>query len=164
MFAELAIEGTKKWIKQNENGSAGDLAEVVTNQQMASALKSHDKVQIVVKALFTPQSIMKKEVEKHADAIVKVTNQNSVMERHLIGALEVLCVDKPKNFVVFLKQLYDNDALHEKTILEWADEGRSDFTLKAVDEGKRSILRGEAEPLVVWLQEDSDSEASDEDD
>jgi len=159
---DLAIKGTKQWIKNNSNAPVEELAEVVANQQMASALKSHDKVRIIVKSLFTPQSIKNKEVEKHAEAIMKITNQKSIMERHLIGSLEELCIEKPQNFVVFLKQLYDNDALHEKTILEWADEGRSEYTLDAVDEGRRARLRGESEPLVVWLQDDSESEESDE--
>lgn len=156
------MTGTKEWIEGNPNGSPDEIAEVVTNQQMASALKSHDKIQIFVRAVFTAQSIKNQDVEKYSEAIVKITNQKSIMERHLIAALEVLCMEKPKTFVVFLKQLYDNDALNEKTILEWAEEGRNDFTLQALDEGKRSLLRGEAEPLVVWLQEDSESESEEE--
>mmetsp|Transcript_10331 Transcript_10331/g.15876 ORF Transcript_10331/g.15876 Transcript_10331/m.15876 type:complete len:415 (+) Transcript_10331:135-1379(+) len=159
---KLAVSGTKEWIEGNPNGSPDEIAEVVTNQQMASALKSHDKIQIFVKAVFTAQSIKNQDVEKYSEAIVKITNQKSIMERHLIAALEVLCMEKPKTFVVFLKQLYDNDALNENTILEWAEEGRNDFTLQALDEGKRSLLRGEAEPLVVWLQEDSESESEEE--
>lgn len=86
------------------------------------------------------------------------------MERHLIAALELICAKKPKNFPVMIKQLYDEDALDEETILEWADEGRSEYTLEAVDEEARAVLRGEAEPVVVWLQdEDSDEDDSDDD-
>jgi translation initiation factor 5 len=85
------------------------------------------------------------------------------MERHIISALEAFCVEKTKNFPVLLKQLYDEDALDEETILEWADQGRSEFTLPSVDEDSRAILRGEAEPVVVWLQEaESEDESSDE--
>ena len=63
-----------------------------------------------------------------------------------------------------IKQLYDEDALEEETILEWAEDGRSEFTLEAVDEEARSMLRGEAEPVVVWLQEaDSEDDSDDED-
>jgi translation initiation factor 5 len=63
-----------------------------------------------------------------------------------------------------IKQFYDEDALAEETILEWADEGRSEFTLPEVDEDVRATLRGEAEPVVVWLQEaDSEDDSSDED-
>ena len=77
--------------------------------------------------------------------------------------MEGLCVDTPKNFPVFLKQLYDEDALDEDVILEWAAEGRNDFTLASVDEDKRAVLRGEAEPVVVWLQAaDSDDEEEDD--
>ena len=80
------------------------------------------------------------------------------MERHLISACEALCVDKPKNFAVLLKQLFDEDVLEEDTILEWAGEGRSEYTLDCVDEDQRATMRGEAEPVVVWLQEDDSSD------
>jgi translation initiation factor 5 len=137
--------------------------EVVTNQQMASALKSHDKVQIFLRAAITPMFFKKNEIEKYAPVITKLTNNNPIMERYVIATLEAICVDKPKNFPVLIKQLYDEDALEEDTILEWAAEGRSDYTLEEVDEESRAALRAEAEPVVVWLQEaDSDEEESDD--
>lgn len=126
---------------------------------MASALKSHDKVHILVSAAFTSQCFKNKEIEKFAPVIVGITNNSKIMERHLIAALESLCVDKPKNFPVMIKQLYDVDALEEETILEWADEGRSDYTV--VEEESRAVLRGEAEPVVVWLQESDSEDESD---
>jgi len=159
----LAVEGTRKYLTENPNASSADIIEVVTNQQMASALKSHDKVHILVSAGISPAFFKKKEIEKLAPTISGITNSNRIMERHLIASLEALCIDKPKNFPVMIKQLYDEDALEEEAILEWADGGRSDFTLEAVDEETRAMLRGEAEPVVVWLQEaDSDEESSDE--
>lgn len=130
---------------------------------MASALKSHDKVQIFIRAAITPMFFKNKEVEKYAPVIVKLTNSKPLMERHLIAALEVICVDKPKNFPVLIKQLYDEDALEEDTILEWAAEGRNDYTLDEVDEETRAAIRGEAEPVVVWLQDaDSDDDSDEE--
>jgi len=162
-YAELAVEATKKFLLDNPNASPKEIAEVVTNQQMASALKSQQKVHIFVQAAFTPSFFKNKEVEKYSKAIVAITNENRIMERHLISALELFCLDKPKNFPVLIKQLYDEDALDEVAILDWADEGRTEFTSDAVDEDARAALRGEAEPVVVWLQdEDSDDEASDE--
>ena len=80
------------------------------------------------------------------------------MERHLISACEGLCVDKPKNFAVLLKQLFDEEILEEDTILEWAGEGRTEYTLESVDEDQRCAMRAEAEPVVVWLQEDDSSD------
>lgn len=160
---ELAIEATKKFLSENPDASPNDIAELVTNQQMASALKSHHKARIFVAAAFTPQFFKNKEVQKHAKSVQAITNGNKIMERHLIGALEAFCIDKPKNFPVLVKQLYDEDALDEDTILDWAEEGRSEYTLDAVDEETRAVLRGEAEPVVVWLQEeDSDDESSEE--
>jgi translation initiation factor 5 len=158
-----------KWIKENPDAAPSDLAEVITNQQMASALKSQDKVIIAVQSLFTPQFFKNNEVEKYASAISIVTNSNRIMERHLIAALEEFCLKKPKSFPVLLQQLYDNDALEEDTILEWAEEGRSEYTLQDVDEESRAVIRAEAEPFVVWLQEaefddDGDDKGDDEDD
>lgn len=150
---------------KNPDATVDAIAETVTNQQMASALKSQDKIHIFVRAAFTPQFFKEKEVEKYASAVSKITNNSINMERHLIAALEGLCIDKPKNFPVFIKQLYDEEALAEDVILEWATEGRSEFTLATVDEETRATLRGEAEPVVVWLQAaDSDDEESDDED
>jgi translation initiation factor 5 len=161
---QLAVDATKKYMEDNPDWTDAQLLEVVTNQQMASALKSHDKVHILVRACFTAQFFKNKEVEKFSPVIAGITNGNKIMERHLIAALEVICMDKPKNFPVLIKQLYDEDALDEEGILEWADEGRSEYTLAKLDEETRAMLRGEAEPVVVWLQEaESDDESSDED-
>jgi translation initiation factor 5 len=158
---KLAVGATAKFIHENPSFSNEQLVEVVTNQQMASALKSHDKIHILVNAAFTPQCFKNKEVEKFAPVIVGITNNSKIMERHLIAALEALCIDKPKNFPVMIKQLYDADALEEETILEWADDGRSEYTI--VEEEARAVLRGEAEPVVVWLQEsDSEEESGEE--
>lgn len=161
----LAVEATKKWVAENPDASPEELAEVVNNQQMASALKSYDKIHIIVQAVFTPQFFKDKEVEKFAPAVNVIVNGNPIMERHLIAALEGICVEKPKNFPVFLKQFFDEDVLEEERILAWAEEGRNEYTLESVHEELRSQLRGESEPLVVWLQQDdSDDEDSDDDD
>jgi translation initiation factor 5 len=155
------VDATRKYLEKNPDASAEEIVEVVTNQQMSSALKSHNKVLIFLRAAITPMFFKKNEIEKYTPVITKLTNGKPIMERHVIAAFEVICVDKPKNFPVLIKQLYDQDALEEDTILEWAAEGRSDYTL--VDEDSRATLRGEAEPVVVWLQEeDSDEEESDD--
>lgn len=157
------MEATKKFIEKNPKASKGELVDFVKNQQMASALKSHDRVHILVGAAITPHFFKNKEVEKYAPVINAITGDNKILERHLIAALEGFCVDKPKNFPVLIKQLYDEDALQEETILEWADAGRTEYTLGSVDEEARAVLRGEAEPVVVWLQEaDSEEESSEE--
>jgi len=159
----LAVEGTKKFLKENPDASVDDIVECVVNQQMASALKSYDKVHIFVQSAITINFFKEKQVEKYAPAISKITQSNPMMERHLIAALEAVCVEKPKNFPVLIKQLYDEDALEEEVILQWAEEGRNEYTLDAVDEDSRAALRGEAEPLVIWLQEEEDSSDSDSD-
>lgn len=160
---QLAVDGTRKYLQENPDASVDDVIEVVTNQQMASALKAHEKIHIFTRAALTPQFFKNKEIEKYAPVVCGITSENKIIERHLIASLELLSIEKPKNFPVMLKQLYDEDALAEETIIEWAEDGRSEFTLAAVDEDARANLRGEAEPLVVWLQEaDSDSEDEDE--
>jgi len=161
---QIAVEETRKYLEANPEAKAGDIAELVTNQQMASALKSQQKVHIFVQAAFTPQFYKNKEISKYANTITAITNGNRIMERHLIAALELFASkNKPKEFPVLIKQLYDEDALDEITILDWADEGRTEFTLEAVDEDMRAALRGEAEPVVVWLQDEDSDEESDDD-
>lgn len=157
---KLAVDATSKFLTETPDCNDAQLIELITNQQMASALKSHDKVHILVQSAFTEKCLKNKEIPRFAPAVIGITNKNKIMERHLIGALENLCIDKPKIFPVMIKLLYDEDALQEETILEWADEGRSEYTV--VDEDNRAVLRGEAEPVVVWLQ-DSDSEDEDDD-
>jgi translation initiation factor 5 len=131
---------------------------------MASALKTHDKIQIFVRAAITPMFFQNKEVEKYAPVVSAFTKGKPLLERQVIAALEAICVDKPKNFPVLIKQFYDEDALEEDTILEWAAEGRNEYTLDEVDEEARAALRGEAEPVVVWLQDaDSDEESGSDD-
>eukprot|EP00544_Gedaniella_sp_CCMP2646_P003994 CAMPEP_0202482984 /NCGR_PEP_ID=MMETSP1361-20130828/2323_1 /ASSEMBLY_ACC=CAM_ASM_000849 /TAXON_ID=210615 /ORGANISM="Staurosira complex sp., Strain CCMP2646" /LENGTH=419 /DNA_ID=CAMNT_0049111087 /DNA_START=245 /DNA_END=1504 /DNA_ORIENTATION=+ len=160
----LAVEATRKYLEENPEASADDIVEVVTNQQMASALKTHDKIQIVVRAAITPMFFQNKEVEKYAPVVSAFTKGKPLLERQVIAALEAICVDKPKNFPVLIKQFYDEDALEEDTILEWAAEGRNEYTLDEVDEEARAVLRGEAEPVVVWLQDaDSDEESGSDD-
>jgi len=161
---DLAVEATRKYIKDNPSSSVNDLVELVTNQQMASALKAHDKIHILVRAAISSKTFVKnKEIEKFAPAITEITNGNRIIERHLISALEYINIDKPKFFPVMIKQLYDEDALEEETILEWSEEGRNEYTLDKVDEDVRSVLRGEAEPVVVWLQEAESDDESDDD-
>ena len=157
-IAALAIEGTKKFLSENPDASPSDIAEKVVNEQMASGLKSQDKIHIFICAAFTPDFYKEKQVAKHAPTISKITQGKNVMERHLIAACEGLCADKPKNFAVLIKQLFDEEVLEEDTILEWAGEGRTDYTLESVDEDQRCSMRAEAEPVVVWLQEDDSSD------
>jgi translation initiation factor 5 len=159
----LAVEATKAYLAANPAASDKEISDFVTNQQMASALKSQERIYIAVHAVFTPDFFKSKEAHKFAPLLSRVANGNRIMERHMIGALESLCADKPKNFAVLVKQLYDEDALDEETILEWADEGRSEYTRDEVDEETRAALRAEAEPVVVWLQEADSDDDDDED-
>jgi translation initiation factor 5 len=45
--------------------------------------------------------------------------------------------------------------------MERADDGRSKYTSTIVDEEILAMLRGMAEPVLVWLQE-ADSESEDD--
>jgi len=157
-YAALAVEATKKFLLDNPDASPSAIAEKVVNEQMASGLKSQDRIHIFIRAAFTVDFFKQKQVEKHAPTISKITQGKTVMERHLISACEFLCAEKPKNFAVILKQLFDEEVLEEDTIFEWAGEGRTDYTLESVDEEHRAQMRAEAEPVVVWLQEDDSSD------
>lgn len=161
---DLAVEGVLNFMKNTPDATPEAIAEEVANQQMASALKSHDKLKIFTKAVINPTNFFKeKTIETYAPVVQKITKGNELMERHLIGALESICLDKPKNFPVMLKQFYDEEALEENVILKWAFDGRTEFTLEVVDEDARAALRAEAEPFISWLEDSDDSDSSDED-
>jgi translation initiation factor 5 len=160
------VAATTKYLIENPGASVKDIVEYVVNQQMASALLSKDKIHIYIRSVLKPEDITsdffkKGTMKKHVPVIRAITNSSPIMERHLIGALEGLCLnmDNTKAFAVLIKQLYEQDALEEDTILEWAAEGRSEYTLETVDEESRAALRAEAEPIVAWLQEEDDDDS-----
>ncbi len=152
-------------MKENPDFGEDDILELVKNQQMSSALKSHERIHIFLYSVITVNFFKGKEIEKFASIIRRITNDSIEMQRHLISAVEGLCVQQiePKFFPVLLKQLYDEDLLEEDIILEWAFDGRSVYTLESVDEESRADIRGKAEQFVAWLQEDSDDEDDDSD-
>lgn len=152
----MAVESTKRYLSSNPNATPSELLELVVNQQMASALKSFDKIHIFIRAAITSDFWEKKLVQKYAPTVSLITNENPIMERHLISALEYISVDSTKHFPVLLKLFFDEEALDEGVILEWASEGRSEYTL--VPEEVRADLRGLAEPVVIWLNDDSDED------
>ncbi|KAL7568767.1 hypothetical protein ACA910_021757 [Epithemia clementina (nom. ined.)] len=154
----LAVDATEKFIASNPNAGAAELVECVTNQQMASALKSQFKLLILIRATIGPLSFKIDQIQKYIPAIKVITSGNRIMERHLIAAMEALYVEKPKHFAAMLKLMYDEEVLAEETILEWAEEGRTEYTLDEVDEDARAAIRGEAEPVVVWLQDEDESD------
>jgi len=155
----LAIEGTKKFMKEDPKASVKEVIEVVANQQMASALKTHDRIQIFMGAAITENCFKGKEIQKFAPIFEALTQDNPIMQRHLIAATEGHCAEKPKTFPVMLKQFFDEDVLDEEVILRWAYDGRTEYTLDCVDEITRATLRAEAEPVVNWLQEEDSSDS-----
>lgn len=160
---KLAVEATVKFIDTNVNASVSELVDYVTNQQMASAVKSQFRLLILIRSAITPLSFKTDQIKKYIPAIKSITCANRIMERHLIAAMEALYVEKPKHFAAMIKLLYDEEALAEETILEWAEEGRTEYTLDEVNEDARAAIRGEAEPVVVWLQEDDESDDDESD-
>ena len=152
-------------MKENPDATVADIVDFVKNQQMSSALKSYERINVLMYSVITPNFFKDQEISKYAPVIEKITNGGVEMQRHLIGAAEELCVTKiePKFFPVILKQLYDEDVLAEDIILEWASDGRSEYTPEAVDEETRASLRGSAERFVTWLEADSDSDSDSDD-
>mmetsp|Transcript_26203 Transcript_26203/g.37564 ORF Transcript_26203/g.37564 Transcript_26203/m.37564 type:complete len:408 (+) Transcript_26203:434-1657(+) len=160
---DAAVVATVKFLDHNSDASVKDIVEFVVNQQMASSLLSKDKIHIYVRSVLKPEDITpeffkKKAINQYIPVIRAITNNSVIMERHLIGALESLCsnIDNTKAFALLIKELYEQDALEEDTIIEWAAEGRTEYTLDEIDEESRAALRAEAEPIVAWLQDDDD--------
>merc|ERR1739845_189072 len=145
---------------ENISASSDRIAEEVANQQMSFAIRPYQKIHIFIRAAMSRNFYKDHLVKKYAPIINKITLGNPIMERHLISAAEFICSEKSKNFPVLLKQLFDEEVLQEKVILEWACDGRSDYTLKSINEETRASLRAEAEPVIAWLQveESSDDE------
>mmetsp|Transcript_15294 Transcript_15294/g.34260 ORF Transcript_15294/g.34260 Transcript_15294/m.34260 type:complete len:276 (-) Transcript_15294:228-1055(-) len=158
-----AVENIKKYLVENPSFDIAALTELVVNEQMASGLKTFDKVHIMMNAAFNLSAVGEKQVAKFAPVLDKLVNRNITMERHVIAGCEGIFGKKPKVFPIILKQLYDEDVLQEDTILEWSSEGRTEFTLDTIDEDTRSLLRGEAETFVNWLESaDSEDESDNE--
>lgn len=149
---DLAVSEVQKFMRENISASYDRIAEEVANQQMSFAIRPYQKIHIFIRAAMSPNFYKDHLVKKYAPIINKITLGNPIMERHLISALETICSEKSKNFPVLLKQLFDEEVLQEKVILEWAYDGRSDYTLNSINEETRACLRAEAEPVVAWLQ------------
>merc|ERR1711862_559794 len=81
----MAVESTKRYLSSNPNATWAELLELVVNQQMASALKSFDKIHIFIRAAITSDFWEKKLVQKYAPIVSLITNENPIMERHLIS-------------------------------------------------------------------------------
>ena len=159
-----AIREVKKFMTETPNASTSEIVDIVINQQMASALKSHDRIHIFLRSVLTPDFFKRKEIQTHAPVMEELLNSNPIMERHLIAAIEYASLVKVSNFPIMLKLLFDEDVLSEQVILEWAFDGRTDYTLDEVEEETRALLRSGAEPVVQWLaQEDSSDDESDSD-
>merc|ERR1711862_487792 len=97
----MAVESTKRYLSSNPNATPSELLELVVNQQMASALKSFDKIHIFIRAAITSDFWEKKLVQKYAPTVSLITNENPIMERHLISALECISGIQPSIFLFY---------------------------------------------------------------
>jgi len=157
-----SIESIKKYLDNNPQFNADALVETIVNEQMAAGLKSFDKIHILVGASFNNLVIKEMQVPKFVPVLQKMVGGNLTMERHVIAAVEGVYANNTNTFPVVLKQLYDNDILQEDTILEWAGDGRTEYTLDTINEESRALLRSAAEPVVNWLEQADSDEESDE--
>jgi len=157
-----AVKATRKYVTSNPTSTVAATVEVVKNQQMASALKSYERVQIFMAAVITPEFFKNGDVGRHKDALERLIGGNQIVMRHAIAGAERMLVDTPKVFPVLLKTLYDEDVVDEDAILLWAgcEGGEEDEYLVVLDEGKRGKLREAAKPLVEWLEEAESEEDS----
>jgi translation initiation factor 5 len=152
------VEEIQKYLKDHVDASPSDLSEFVTNQQMSFALKAHHKIHMFIRASINHNFFKEKQIQKFAPVMNAITQSNPIMERHLIGAIEGICANKPKHFPIMIKLLFDEEVLDEGVILEWSSEARTDFTVDSLSEDVRVALRNEADPVIQWLQQDDDSD------
>ena len=159
---DAAVKATSAFVEANPEASPNDVVEVVKNQQMASALKSHQRIAIFMKAVISNDFYKTNAIGKHKAVLLKLTASNSHIMRHAISAAEELCVSSTKLFPVMIKQLYDEDVVDEESILTWyAADGADEY--RVVSEGAGKEMRKKAEVVVRWLEE-AEEDDSDEDD
>jgi translation initiation factor 5 len=163
--ADLAVQVIRNYLQENPDASAGDVLDLVSNPKMVSDLEAHDMIHSFMRAAITPRFVVEnKDITKYAPVVLAITKGSKIMERHLISSVELVNMDKPKCFPLMIQQFYSENALDEDTILEWAQDGRSEYTLAVVDEERRVVFRREAEPVLAWLQDANAEEDSDDED
>jgi len=159
-----AVAATATYIASNPDAAAGAIVEKVKNEQMASALKSFDKIHVLLRACITPNFFKTGDVGKHATAIKIIINNNADLQRWAISSCEWLCREaSTTSFPLLLKLMYDEDILDEEVLLLWAGSAdtRDSFVDKEVTEERRKELHESAKQFIEWLEE-AESESDDE--
>ena len=130
---------------------------------MASALKSFDKIHILLRACIKPTFFKTSAVAKYAPAIKLVIGGNAEIQRQAIGSCELICTDlAATTFPLLLKQMYDEDLIDEEVLLLWAgSEERDEYVDAKVSEEKRLALRAASTAFIAWLEE-AESESEEE--
>lgn len=167
---DAAIVQFSNWFREQTNPSTTAVLEELRNIQTMCALKTFHRILIFIGAVFTSESIVSNDIEKHTD-FLKLLAGSTIQQRQLISACEWFCgtykPDLLRYYPVMLKQLYDCDLVEEDVFYSWAsDYSRNEYS---VDSSMITIdtldkLKEAAQPFITWLHEAEEEEDDDEED
>ena len=160
---QAAVDAFTAYRAQNPSATVAQLLDSAKNQQMASALKTHMRVHIVMRSVVGPDFFKGSDVADAAPLLAAVVGSDAARQRHAVSNAEDMFKSTPALVPVLLKQLYDADVLEEEAILLWAGEedGNEEFDMCTREESEK--VREKCKPLVEWLEEESDDEEEGED-
>ena len=117
---------------------------------------------VLCELLFNDKMFKEKQLNKNAKLLLRFTHENPKSQKYLIGGIEKTVESfeaalLPKVYLIF-KELYDEDVLEEKVLLEWARK----VSKKNVSKELAQKIHDKAAPFIKWLQE-AEEETSESD-
>ena len=139
-------------------------AEVLKAQRLFTALQPVDADLLRLAAFFKDDELAK---------AVSSASPSKVSAQHKIGVLSWFCAQvRPaslRRFPLYLKAMYDDDALDEAAVAEWHAASAAD-SAKFLPDGARvtaeevAQMKESANAFVTWLKEAEDDEDDEDDD
>jgi len=131
----------------------------------AERLEIKNKAPVILcELLFNDKMFKEKQIKKYSNLLLRFTTENPKGQKYLIGGIEKTVETfeaalLPKVAHIF-KELYEEDILEEKVILEWATK----VSKKNVSKEMAQKIHDKAAPFIKWLKEaEEESEESSDD-
>lgn len=131
----------------------------------AERLEIKNKAPVILcELLFNDKMFKEKQIKKYNNLLLRFTTENPKGQKYLIGGIEKTVETfeaalLPKVAHIF-KELYEEDILEEKVILEWATK----VSKKNVSKEMAQKIHDKAAPFIKWLKEaEEESEESSDD-